>query len=246
MKKGIIVFLILALGVAVVVIYCSPFRTFIPGVRNNTLTLKNYANEKDSVLKERDALAKQLKVAVEDQKKNIYKNAGLAFAEGLNDHLFQYWYETDWDFNGTSQEPGKGSIACGYFVTTLLRDMGVELDRVALAQSASEQMIKSLVAEKYIHRFSNYSIKDFVNEIKKLGDGIYLTGLDNHTGFIVCENGNVDFVHSDGGAPARVLKEVALNSVLLTASKYRVVGKITSDEEFLSKWLNKENIGNRD
>jgi hypothetical protein len=158
----------------------------------------------------------------------------------LNERYFEYWYGTDWDFNGTSQVPGEGSIACGYFVTTLLRDMGIKLNRVKEACSASEAMIKSLTGDKYIHRYSNYTIERFVEEIKKQGDGIYLTGLDNHTGFVVCKNGEVDFVHSGGGAPARVLRENALQSGLLKASHYRVTGKITDDEEFLRKWLKGE------
>ncbi|HEY6160693.1 MAG TPA: hypothetical protein VI112_05700 [Bacteroidia bacterium] len=241
MKRILFIFLLLLIA-ATVVWYCSPYRTLIPGLRSHNYTYAGYMKEMDSVNMERNALLKKMRdhISDADAKSEVLKEAGKKFGEGLNARLFNYWYETDWDYNGTSEKPGEGSIACGYFVTTLLRDMGVKLDRSGLAQCASEGMIKRLVSAKYIHRFSNYSITDYVKEIKKLGDGTYLTGLDNHTGFTVCDKGKVYFVHSGGGSPARVLKEDALTCGLLSASHYRVVGKITDDPVFLTKWLEGE------
>ena len=52
--------------------------------------------------------------------------------------IVPYWYGTKWDFNGTSRIPGQGSIAYGYFVTTILEDAGINLSRNRLAQCASE------------------------------------------------------------------------------------------------------------
>jgi hypothetical protein len=241
MKRIFLIFLLLLI-VAAVVWYCSPYRTLIPGLRSHNYTYANYLEEMDSVNTARNTLLKKFNdnIANAAGKDRVLEKAGKEFKDRLYTRLFNYWYEKDWDYNGTSDKPGEGSIACGYFVTTLLRDMGVKLDRSGLAQCASEAMIKRLASPKYIHRFSNYSIADYVKEIKKLGDGIYLTGLDNHTGFTVCDNGKVYFVHSGGGSPARVLKEEALACGLLSASHYRVVGKITDDVVFLTKWLEGE------
>lgn len=160
----------------------------------------------------------------------------------IDQNIFPYWYGTAWDFYGTTQTPKEGKIACGYFVTTVLRDVGVKLNRVSLAQQASENIIKSLTTEPFIKRFRNVAIDKFVEEISKLGAGLYIVGLDNHVGFILNDGNKVYFVHSSYVEPSEVIKEIALNSPILSNSKYRVVGKISADDSFLRKWLNQSNF----
>ncbi len=160
----------------------------------------------------------------------------------IDQNIFPYWYGTDWDFYGTTQIPKEGKIACGYFVTTVLRDVGVKLNRVSLAQQASENIIKSLTTESFINRFRNVAIDKFVEEISKLGEGLYIVGLDNHVGFILNDGNKVYFVHSSYVEPSKVIKEIALTSPILSSSKYRIVGKISADDSFLRKWLNQSNF----
>src|SRR4029453_1954809 len=57
-----------------------------------------------------------------------------ALINNIRDSLFVCWYGTAWDFNGITEEPGKGKIACGYFVTTILRDLGIPVKRYKHAQ----------------------------------------------------------------------------------------------------------------
>jgi hypothetical protein len=162
------------------------------------------------------------------------------FLKAIDKRVFKYWYGTEWDFNGTTQKPHEGKIACGYFVTTTLRDMGVPINRVKMAQCASEEMINSLTTKKNIYHFSSISLSDFEKKITKKGNGLYIIGLDNHTGFIsISDKGNY-FIHASGWFPFQVIKEVLGKSSILSKSKYRVVGKISDDETFLRKWLNKE------
>lgn len=161
---------------------------------------------------------------------------GQAFTQQLTDKIFPYWYGTDWNFNGTSEKPNEGSIACGYFVTTTLRDLGVDINRVKLAQCASEEMIKKLVSENNIFRFSNKNILEFEQTLKEKGNGIYVVGLDNHTGFLYLSDDGNYFIHSSGARPFKVVKEKLMESTLLMKSKYRVVGKLSSDKQLLSHW----------
>lgn len=158
------------------------------------------------------------------------------FTEQLTHKIFPYWYGTDWDFNGTSQTPNEGSIACGYFVTTTLRDLGVDLNRVKLAQCASEEMIKKLVSEDNIYRFSNKNIQEFEDTLKDKGNGIYVVGLDNHTGFLYLSDEGNYFIHSSGARPFKVVKEKLAESYLLKKSKYRIAGKLSGDQKLLSNW----------
>ncbi len=173
------------------------------------------------------------------KKKNaVFFEIQQSFICNIDKRIFKYWYGTKWDFNGTTQKPNEGKIACGYFVTTTLRDMGVPINRVKMAQCASEEMINSLVDKKYIHHFSTISLVDFEKKIMKKGNGLYIIGLDNHTGFVsISDEGNY-FIHASGWFPFKVIKEVLGKSSILEKSKYRVVGKISDDKEFLNKWLN--------
>lgn len=142
----------------------------------------------------------------------------------ISDSLLPCWYGTPWDFNGTTQIPQQGKIACGYFVTTTLRDGGLTIDRIKLAQCASEQLVKTTCTE--IRRYSNKSLSHFVEEIRKSGFGLYIVGLDNHTGFILNDGKEVYFIHSGVIAPRCALKEKAIESRTLRSSNYRVVGRI--------------------
>jgi hypothetical protein len=159
------------------------------------------------------------------------------FVRVMTRRIFPYWYGTKWNFYGTAERPGAGSIACGYFVTTTLRDAGVPIQRSRLAQCPSEEMIRKLTDKKYIHHLSDLSITEFEKKLEKLGRGLYIIGLDTHTGFIqISKHGNF-FIHSSGRYPFQVVKEKISEAGILADSKYRVVGKISSDEVFLRKWV---------
>ena len=148
----------------------------------------------------------------EDVKTSVQSQNKKDLAYIIDKKLLPYWLGTTWNFNGTTQVPGEGSIACGYFVTTLLRDAGVKLERVKLAQMASED---------------NTGINDFVSSVKKQGYGLYVVGLDLHTGFVLCDSASdVYFIHSSGIPPYCVVKEAGLTSPLLINSAYRVLGKL--------------------
>lgn len=156
--------------------------------------------------------------------------------------IISKWYGTAWDFNGTTRTPGRGEIACGYFVTTVLCDAGFRLQREKLAQQPSEVIIKSLTTEKYIKRFSNTPIEEFISAIKQWGHGFYLVGLDIHVGFVIYNAGGIFFIHSSYMEPREVVKELARESTILSSSRYRVLGKLSSDDTLLVDWLLGNNI----
>ncbi len=159
------------------------------------------------------------------------------FTESIIATIIPSWIGTAWDFNGVTEIPQQCSIACGYFVTTVLRDAGLSLARIKLAQSTSEKMITSLVQSKYLQRFSNVPIKKFIENIRQQGYGMYLVGLDNHTGFIYNDGNEIHFIHSTFVGTKNVQHEVAVNSWVLAQSKYKIIGKISSDEKVLEQWI---------
>lgn len=177
------------------------------------------------------------KVALAEQYA-LVENVPTSLTERIEKELFPHWYETPYDFYGMTETPGKGQIACGYFVTTVLRDAGVPIERIKMAQAASEQMIKALVDERYIKRFSRVPIRDFIYAIEDMGEGLYVVGLDTHTGFLTYDGLTVRFIHATARQGLRkVVNEDALTSASLIRSKYRVVGKLTGDEDLMKRWL---------
>jgi hypothetical protein len=221
-RKFLLIFSIILLAGAVGV-WFSPLRSYLPGSLGMRFTEAEYRQACEAV--KQDA-----RKADEKMRRKILRQA-------ISERLFTYWKGTRWGFHGTTEVPRKGKIACGYFVTTVLRDCGVPLQRVTLAQLASEQMIKKLVEEKNISRFSKIPIAEFVKTIRTKGNQVYVVGLDTHTGFLVCENGEVSFIHSSGAYPWSVVKERAEESAVLSMSNYRIVGCLSADQGFMQRWI---------
>ncbi len=149
--------------------------------------------------------------------------------------IMPFWYGTRYSFYGQTHIPGEGKIACGYFVTTVLEDLGFALDRNGLAQMASEEMIKDLVSKSNIKRFSGYQINDFLKQVKIQGNGLYVVGLDTHTGFLLNNGGELRFIHASGRFPFAVINENAYSSIILQKSKYRIIGHLSNDNYFLKR-----------
>ncbi len=154
----------------------------------------------------------------------------------ITEKIFPYWYGTPWDFNGTTRVPKQGSIACGFFVTNILTDVGFNIPRIGWAQSASEVFIKKL-APNSIKRFSNRPISEVENYLLRTGDGLYLVGLDQHVGFIVVKDDEIEFVHSNYyQADIGVMSEEIDSANPLNDSNYRVIGKLLSNDMIIN-WI---------
>jgi hypothetical protein len=195
---------------------------------------RRYQDLNDSVLVLKSKLRKQLTENNEEGKKRMIR----CFTDLIFQSYFEIWNGTPWAFYGTTRTPQKGTIACGYFVTTILEDMGVPIKRVEMAKTYSEKMIKTLVQTENIKKYTPFNLVNFVKDLSKKSDGVYLAGLDNHTGFIVVKNHEVYFIHSSVISPGCVVREKALESVALQINRYTVLGCLTEDHAFMNAWLN--------
>lgn len=167
----------------------------------------------------------------------VRKQAARTLEQALIDAVLPRWDGTAWDFSGTSTTPGSGAIACGYFVSTTLGEAGLHVERAALAQQPSEDIIKTLAPPAAIERFSDFPVADFTAAVARRGDGLYVLGLDNHTGFLVVKAGEVLFHHSSYVAPQKVVRERASTSSPIVTSRYRVIGKLFTDDALIDAWL---------
>src|SRR6185503_21378543 len=134
---------------------------------------EQYAHLLTKVESERVDLGQRYRhAATEAERARIVAQARDALIQSIYTEIFPSWYGTGWDFNGTTEVPRQGKIACGYFVSTVLRDAGWRVQRVRLAQQASENIILSLTTDPYVKRFRRVAISDFVNAVKQWGTGL--------------------------------------------------------------------------
>lgn len=196
--------------------------------------LKPYPELKKEAQEKRDAFKITYNKSNRQKQDSIITEAQ-KYLLTVSDDFFRAWYNTPWTFHGHSQTPKEGSIACGYFVTTTLRDMGFNIPRIKWAQQASEYMIKKVTTD--IKRFQQKPIKDVVEYIENKGEGLYIVGLDSHVGYIYYLNSKMSFVHANYYRPKiGVMSEPLIGRNPLNDSKYRVIGKIF-DREMVKSWI---------
>lgn len=173
------------------------------------------------------------------QQKVLLNEINAYWAGCISNELYNQWKGTSWDFNGVANYPGDGSIACGYFVTTLMRDMGVAINRQKLATCASSEMMKKLTPGQQLSNLSYLNYDAFNDRLKSTGTAVYIIGLDFHTGFIVNDGSETWFIHSNYINRRGVTKEPVATSAALRASKTRWMVSLTGDKDFLVNWLKK-------
>jgi hypothetical protein len=157
------------------------------------------------------------------------------FLRNITLEIFTYWYKTEWDFNGITQIPKQGKIACGYFVTTVIRDVGFDIPRSAWGQLASETMIKKI--NPSVKRFSNKPIEQVSEYFKNRADGIYVVGMDTHVGFVSKEGKQIKFIHSNYYKPEiGVMSENLKGNNPINDASYRVIGQLFH-YEMAKKWI---------
>lgn len=208
-------------------------------------TIKEKQSAYQETLQQLQNMRSEFKTAYEeartDEKRSeVISAAQKEISDAFLKQIFPAWYGTEWDFNGVTQTPGEGQIACGYFVTTCLRDAGFNVQRVKLAQQASQRIIETVADPDTIKIIYDKPITDVAAYLEKSGAGIYIVGLDRHTGFVVNDGENFAFIHSSYYRPPfSVTAEPIEGNNPLAHSKYRVFGKILNDG-MIQKWLSGE------
>lgn len=155
----------------------------------------------------------------------------------LGQDLYKQWESTPWDFNGTTRVPKQGNIACGYFVTTILLDMGYKLNRIKLSTCDAMTMMKSLTPGQRIQNLSYLDYESFNKKIKDAGKAVYIIGLDYHTGLLINDGTETWFLHSNYINKEGVIKERISESLALKTSGSRFTTCLTSDKNFLLRWI---------
>ncbi len=194
--------------------------------------LKKYA-----ILKKNMHLAKQdfqNRKALTSDINLLKKEVNEYLFQMLTDSIFSYWYGTPWAFGGFTETPRKGEVACGYFITTTLRDLGYLKARIKLAQQPASTIIKATCASSTIRIYS--SLEELQTHLANAHDRtVFVIGLDSHTGFVVKENGRLHFIHSNYAGTKKVSKELLSESSAIGASGIFMIGNLS--KRWAEKWL---------
>lgn len=220
----------------------GPAKTFQKALdkMSNTEVNKSYLEICSNLDSTRKVLASELKSATtKDAKAKIYNRARALLIKTFSDSLFVCWYGTEWDFNGTTTKPRQGQIACGYFVTTLVRDAGFQIERVKLAQCASQSMIYTLCPDDDVKIITGGQVAKVKEHILSKDDGIFLIGLDTHTGFVVKKGTDLQVVHSNYTMAADgVMSEPFDGATVINYNNYFVIGDFLNSDATIINWIN--------
>ncbi|HEU5061157.1 MAG TPA: hypothetical protein VFU21_31720 [Kofleriaceae bacterium] len=146
------------------------------------------------------------------------------------------WLGTPWGLGAPqSRSPGEGKINCGTFVGTVLRDAGFVVDVGRLQRQPSQLIIASFVGAGRTRKWSNAPMERFLADMRRMGPGLYIIGLDFHVGFLLQSEDELRFVHASY-VTKTVVDEPAAVARPITESRYRVVGKLL-DRANVRDWL---------
>lgn len=186
-----------------------------------------------------------------ERHRNARNEAGRAAAEKdarlllerVLPEMMRCWLGTPWDFNGIAEKPGSDGIACGYFVSTVLKDAGFRLDRYQLAKQPSENILRSFLPRESCVLRVGEDYTAYADRLDAARSGIHLVGLDTHVAFIVTGgDGGFRFIHASGSDPWCVVDEGRDEAVVLQRSRWRMLGDLTGDPEVIRRWLRGEKI----
>lgn len=175
------VFIVLLLLIILSIYYWQPFTAPKFDLKAH---LRQYNQLKHQVNHQHDSLHLSYQAASKTMKITLIDSTSTFLQNTLSQQIFPYWYGTRWSYSGTTSNPRKGKIACGYFVTTTLQHVGFRLNRYRLAQQAASVIIKRLCVRKSIKIIGNNDTERLVAYLRKQPDGLYILGLDTHVGFV--------------------------------------------------------------
>lgn len=171
-------------------------------------------------------------------------NLPLLFENTLLNKIIPFWYGTPWDFNGHTNYPNEGKVACGYFVSTTLKHLGLNLNRYKLAQQLPIHEAKSLSVGKEILEINEDTFEKCFEKIKdNLKSRIYFIGLDaSHVGFLLNRKGTFFFIHSNYGIPQEVVIELAQESNVLKSFSHFYITELSTNKELIKHWVTGDKI----
>lgn len=195
-------------------------------------SINDYLTVKRSVSLIRNKLLSDTLVISTDSLSRIFKNL-------LLNRVIPYWEGTKWSFEGHTSVPPKGEIACGYFISTTLKDVGVYVNRYKLAQQSPINEALSIAIDSQVVTVNEGTLESnikFINDTIK--EGIYFIGFDqSHVGYVLKEKGELFLIHSNYMEPCAVcIEKIEESEVFKDYEKY-YLAEISTNKKLLQYWL---------
>jgi hypothetical protein len=190
----------------------------------------------------RKNLAQEYAKARTAEQRSAVERDARVIMELIMPEMMRCWVGTPYDFNGTGEKPGKDRIACGYYVSTLIRDAGFRVDRYKLAQQPSENIMRTFVSADACKLRVGEDYQKYVDWVEGLESGVYLIGLDTHVGFIVVGSEGMHFFHSSADRRIGVVEETRDNAWALRKSNWRMLGHLTGEADVMRTWLKGDKV----
>lgn len=201
---------------------------------------KSYAEIRHSIPAEKAAL----RSAHPDVSGQALAIAGKRFEELLLNQIIPHWYGTKWDFEGHTESPRQGEIACGYFVSTTLKHVGVNLDRYKLARQSPENEAKSLSLGSPVIEIRAEEMGEKLKEIKAaIQPGICFVGLgSSHVGYLLFRQDELFFIHASYFSPDEVVAQRAKDSPIFNAFNHFYLVELSNNAAFIEHWWSGKQI----
>jgi len=171
-------------------------------------------------------------------------SVGEIFKESLLNKIIPFWEGTEWSFEGHTSKPKSGKIACGYFVSTTLQDIGLNLNRYKLAKQSPINEARSLSIDSEVKEISEGSKSDNILAIKEfLKEGIHFIGFDeSHVGYILKRNDELYLIHSNYINSVGVEIEQIENSEVFNSYVKFYIAELSTNNELLNRWVNNKPV----
>ena len=177
------------------------------------------------------------------QREAALDSAAAALTHGLVSGIFAHWMGTAWAFEGHTDTPGQGEVACGYLVSTTLKHAGFNLNRYKLAQQSAFDACKTLHLGQRPEALATKPAEMVADDfLASQTDGLYVVGLDYHIGFLLKAEGKLLFIHSAYLPPKVVRAETARTSAAFCNSRSHWITPITRNRPLVKAWLTGEFI----
>ncbi len=203
----------------------------------------SYEDAKAGCVESRNALSAKYRNATSDSsRQKILSEAREAFTRRLVNDLIPFWYGTAWDFDGYTAEPGKGTTACGYFVSTTLLHAGLKVNRYKLAQQTPCNEARSISLNDEVLTLSDLNADERKIRLDGMKEGLYFVGLDYHVGYLYRSGENCYFIHSNYYNAQGVTIEPVETSMAFQNTTTYYIAPITGNDELILKWLRRGEI----
>jgi hypothetical protein len=150
------------------------------------------------------------------------------------------------DSTATRPHEPNMKVGCSYVVTSVLLSVGVQLsNRYTFAQAPAIHIQRSLAPDKaQLHTYFSIPSEQLRDKIAKLGEGLYIIGLDTHVGFVVVRDGEVRFVHASYTGARVVTDELLVDAVAIANSRPKgyFVTPLFQDARLLDLWLRGQKV----